>query len=582
MIEQKQRIAFLNKIHLFNQMSDEQLAGIALELVEKTYAPGAIVFERGSEPDGFYMIYSGRVQVTRPRPTGSDFLAWLVRGDYFGEEALFANRNRSATVTAVEDSTLLFLSREDFEALLKQYPRLKPNFQVAIKSRRLARQTRFKWLGPKEVIYFIARRHPVRLIQALVGPVLSLLAPGFLFFWAFITGAVTPATLGIILFIVIVLWGVWNAIDWSNDYYIVTNQRVIWLEKVIGLYDSRQEAPLSTILSVGIATDVGGRAFDYGTVTVRTFVGKIEFDHVSHPNEAAGMIREYWDRTKESGARAQKEAMKNAIRSKLGLTVHTKAQEDEEAPVRIESASLQKQSLLRIVLANLFKLRVEDSGTVTYHKHWFVLLQQTWKPLVIVIAIFGLMISRLFALAASPTEALIKRTTEGLTFDTIILSLPVIMLPFLGWLIWQFVDWKNDIFQVTPDEILDIDKKPLGTEERRAAQLENILSTQYKRIGLAGYLLNFGTVYITVGGAQLAFEDVLDPAGVQADIDRRRMARMDKKREDAAAMDRERMASWIAAYHLNLDEFNAPPPPPVELKEIEEEENETNETEENE
>lgn len=580
MIEQKQRIAFLNKIHLFNQMSDEQLAGIALKLVEKTYAPGAIVFEHGSAPDGFYMIFSGRVQVTRPRPTGSDFLAWLVRGDYFGEEALFTKRTRSATISAVEDSTLLFLGREDFEILLKQYSRLKPGFQIAIKSRRLARQQRFKWLGAGEVIYFIARRHPALLILALVGPLLSLFVPGILFLWSFISGAITPVALGIISSIAIVLWGIWNAIDWSNDYYIITNQRVIWLEKVIGLYDSRQEAPLSSILSVSVATDgVNYTFFDYGTVTVRTFVGKIEFTHISYPNEAAGMIREQWERTKESSARVQQEAMKTAIRAKLGLTVHTQAQEDEQAPVKIENARLPKQSLLRIVLANLFKLRVEDSGTITYHKHWFVLLQQAWKPLLIVSALFGLMISRLVALATSAADVLVRRTPEGLVFDTIMVSLPIIMLPFLGWLIWEYIDWKNDIFQVTPDEILDIDKRPFGTEERHATQLENILSIQYKRVGLAGYLLNFGTVYITVGGTQLAFEDVLDPASVQADIDRRRMACMDKKREEAAALERELMASWIAAYHLNLDEYNAPPPPPVELQANAEEENKTEENE---
>jgi len=248
-------------------------------------------------------------------------------------------------------------------------------------------------------------------------------------------------------------------------------------------------------------------------------------------------------------------------------------------PVQTESTSMQKPSLIRIILANLFKLRVEDSGTVTYHKHWYVLLQQILKPLLFVVAILGLMIGRMWVLATTPEIDLIKPAENGFSFDTIIVSLPIIMIPFLGWLIWEYVDWKNDIFQVTPDEILDIDKKPLGTEERRAAQLENILSTQYKRIGLAGYLLNFGTVYITVGGAQLAFEDVLDPASVQADIDLRRMARMDKKREASAASDRERMAAWIAAYHQNLGEFNAPPPPTVELDVFEEEENENEEEE---
>jgi hypothetical protein len=503
------------------------------------------------------------VKVTRPRQARNDFLAWLVKGDYFGEEALFAKRNRSATVSTLEDSTMLFLSRTDFESLLKKYPKLKPNFEVAIRSRRLARQMRFKWLGPQEVIYFMARRHIIHMFRSMIGPMFSLLIPVFLFALSYITQATTPAAVAVIVSIVIILWTGWNVLDWSNDYYIVTNRRVIWLEKVIGLYDSRQEAPLGTILSVGVGTDMLGRSLDYGNVTVRTFVGKIEFDYVNNPNEAAGMIREHWERTKEGGALAQKEAMKNAIRSKLGLTVQTKV--EQQAPIMVTNTNPQRTSAIRVILSNLFKLRVEDSGTVTYHKHWYVLLQQIWKPAQFILALFGLMIWRGVVLLKSTQAALILQGR----FDTIALLLLIFMIPFFGWLIWEYVDWKNDIFQVTPDEILDIDRTPLGTEERRAAQLDNILSTQYKRIGFAGYLFNFGTVYITVGGTQLAFEDVLDPAGVQADIDRRRMARQEKKREDLAAIDRERMASWIAAYHENIDEFNAPPPPPISLNDKE-------------
>ncbi|MEW6400480.1 MAG: cyclic nucleotide-binding domain-containing protein [Chloroflexota bacterium] len=564
MIDVKTRMALLNRMHLFNQMGDEELAGISHVLDEKNYGPEAVVFQRGDEPDGFYMVYSGRVKVTRPRNRGQDFLAWLVKGDYFGEEAMFQNRKRSATVTTVENTTLLFLSRNDFESLLKKYPQLKPNFQVAIKSRQLARQMRFKWLGPREVIYFIARRHYIKLIQALVGPVLFVVLPIFLFFWSFLTNAVTPGVVGVIVLVGTLLWGTWNVIDWSNDYYIVTNQRVIWLEKVIGIYDSRQEAPLSTVLSVGISTDMLGRTFDFGTVTVRTFVGKIVFDFVTYPDEAAAIVREHWERSKEGGVRAQKEAMKNAIRAKLGLTVHTKA-ENEDVPVKVELPNPQKMSALRVVLSNLFKLRVESSGTITYHKHWYVLLLQTWKPIAAILFLFIAGLWRTWDLWQKPGETVFSFVDGTFSVDTMLLAIPIIMLPMAGWLVWEYADWKNDIFQVTPDEIFDIDKKPLGNEERRAAQLENILSTEYKRIGLAGYALNFGTVYISVGGTTMAFEDVMDPAGVQADIDRRRMARMDAKREESAKQDRERMATWIAAYHNNLDEFNAPPPSPTSL-----------------
>ena len=31
----------------------------------------------------------------------------------------------------------------------------------------------------------------------------------------------------------VALYSLWFGLDWGNDFYIVTNQRVIWLEKVI-------------------------------------------------------------------------------------------------------------------------------------------------------------------------------------------------------------------------------------------------------------------------------------------------------------------------------------------------------------
>lgn len=332
---------------------------------------------------------------------------------------------------------------------------------------------------------------------------------------------------------------------------------------MIGIYDSRQEVPLSTILAVNVETDQIGRILDYGNVVVRTFVGGIRFEYVDHPNQAKDMIREYWDRTKGAGTEAQKIAMKNSLLVKLGLPVKPGPKEEELPPVVMPDKNVQKKSALRIVLANMFKLRTEEGGTVTYRKHWYVLLQQMGRPLMFMLGVFIMIGFRICYLYLTANNAVFKPlSTGGFRLDTPIVFLLLLLLPILGWVVWEYVDWGNDIFRVTPDEIIDLDKTPLGTEERRSAQVENILSTEYQRIGVMGYLLNYGTVHISVGGTKLAFEDVLDPAGVQADINRRRLARIARKNEDASNVERERMSTWLAAYHENLSEFDAPVSPP--------------------
>ncbi|NWF64152.1 MAG: cyclic nucleotide-binding domain-containing protein [Chloroflexi bacterium] len=558
MIEIKDRVLFLDKLHIFGGLDQDQLTGIAPRLQEKSIPAGTVVFKRGDKPDGFYMIYQGRVKVTLPdSEKGERQIAILYRADYFGEEALFENRDRSATITAVDECLLLFLSRQDFEALFKRYENLKPNFQVAIKSRKLARSTNFKWLGKNEVIYFIARRHKIRLFQALVAPFFSLLGCLALILFGISLDSFILPTVGSTLAVGVLLWGIWSAIDWSNDYYIVTNQRVIWLEKVIGVHDSREEAPLGTILSVGVETDALGRILKYGNVIVRTFVGKLEFEYVDHPQQAADMIREYWERTKAITTRSQMDVMKDTIKQKLGLPVE-KRKEVELAPVvPVNEEKVLHMPLWLLALQNLMQLRIEDAGKVTYRKHWLVLLRQAWRPLGLFFLGSAFLVWRIFRIATLPELTFLRVNAAGsYSPDFPIILILLLFIPIGGWLWYEFEDWKNDIFRVTNDEIFDIDKKPFGSEEKRTAQIENILSTSYKREGIIEFLFNYGTVYISVGGTQMAFEDVMDPAAVQADINRRRAARIVKKNEDAGKEDRERFATWIAAYHQNLNEFN--------------------------
>ena len=570
MIELKDRVIFLDKIHLFNGLDQDQLAGIAVKLEEREVSAGAEIIKRGSKPDGFYMVFKGKVKVTVPdQEKGERQIGVLHGGDYFGEEALFEDRDRSATVTVVDAGILFFLSRPHFDALLTKYEILRPNFQVSIKSRKLARSKRFKWLGKNEVIYFIARRHKIRLFQALLAPVFSMIGALVLVGVGIFLSSAIPQAVGWAAALGVFFWGIWRAIDWSNDYYIVTNQRVIWLEKVLFLHDSREEAPLGTILSVGVETDQLGRILKYGNVIVRTFVGKLEFDHVEHPTQAGDMIREYWERTKAITTRSQMDVMKDTIKQKLGLPLPKRQQVELSPVVPVDEEKVQRAPLWLLALSNVFQLRIEDGGKVTYHKHWIVLIRQAWKPLGLLLLNMFLFGWRIYLLAASPDPAdtVIHINAAGIPApDGALAILLVFFLIIGGWLWYYFEDWKNDIFKVTNEEIFDIDKKPFGSEEKRSAQIENILSTSYSRDGIIANIFNYGTVKISVGGTQMAFEDVMDPAAVQADINRRRSARIAKKGEDAGKEDRERFATWLAAYHQNINEFNKPITAPADTE----------------
>lgn len=547
-------MAFLRRIHLFQDLKEEDLDVIASTLQEETRAEGETLYAQGDDADRLFIIQRGAVTITLQRGRTEQVLAALGDGDYFGEDSLLAAGVRTASAVAAETLILLSLPRAELLEHARQMPRLKKAFHVALSSRRLLFRLRFDWRGPNEALHFIARKHEVVLYQSLSLPVVALVAPILLLMHFMLTRAFFAIFGAGLLFLLIVGWLIWNWIDWGNDFYIVTNQRVIWLEKVIGLYDSRQEAPLSTVLSVGVETDMMGRMLDYGDVVVRTYVGKIVFRSVAHPFEAARLVEEYWNRTKRSASRTEREAMRNVLRQKMGQPVRATAVEAAPTETLI-SPSLYRRSILRVIGEKWFNLRVEQGGSIVYRKHWFVLLQQTWQPTVIMLLLSGGIVARLIRLVQTPGLRLFDSGRVP-ALDTTLLVLPTLFIPMIAWWLYQYMDWRNDIFVVTSDQILDIDRKPFGTETRRSAPLENILSTEAERVGLPGYVLNFGTVYVTIGGASLDFEGVLDPSAVQADIDRRREARALQKRELETAAERERMSDWLVAYHENQQDMD--------------------------
>lgn len=83
-------------------------------------ARGEVVIREGDEGDYYYVIESGRFQVSRTVGGAEVMLAELKTGDAFGEEALVSEAKRNATVTALTDARLLRLDRRHFNELLRE------------------------------------------------------------------------------------------------------------------------------------------------------------------------------------------------------------------------------------------------------------------------------------------------------------------------------------------------------------------------------------------------------------------------------------------------------------------------------
>lgn len=86
---------------------------------------GATIFAEGEQGDTMYVIIEGQVQITRKGPKSPVVLATLQQpGSFFGEMAIVAETERTATAVALTDVTLLAVHASELELLLKQRPDL--------------------------------------------------------------------------------------------------------------------------------------------------------------------------------------------------------------------------------------------------------------------------------------------------------------------------------------------------------------------------------------------------------------------------------------------------------------------------
>lgn len=113
----------LSQIPMFRQLDFQELENLAESVDQVAYKAGEDVFHEHDRGDALYVVESGSVRIwVRDEDTEEITLSELRPGDFFGELSVFDGGERSANATAVVDSVLHRLSREDFQQFLLKYP----------------------------------------------------------------------------------------------------------------------------------------------------------------------------------------------------------------------------------------------------------------------------------------------------------------------------------------------------------------------------------------------------------------------------------------------------------------------------
>ncbi len=117
--------AHLKDVALFSTLAEGPLAELAAVLRQRSLAAGEVLFHQGDPGDDLFIVQAGKVSIYIPsadRPGTEQPIRIIEAGEALGEMALIDGQPRSLSARALEESTVLVLTGDDFRRILRQHP----------------------------------------------------------------------------------------------------------------------------------------------------------------------------------------------------------------------------------------------------------------------------------------------------------------------------------------------------------------------------------------------------------------------------------------------------------------------------
>jgi len=544
-------ISRLVRVDLFSSLTDEELGRVASIVKRVRYPRGYYLCRKGEPCSSFYILDSGEAIARTTDDYGVEKpVEYLRPGRTLGQTYFLSGKPWNVTVETTTDVELLRIDADDFELVLSTFPTLLDRLRVdlGIPPAPLAR--RFKWQEPGERTIWFSRRHMCFLLTKLASPILSaiFLVAGL----SLLTKENLLAPAVLVVFVafsaVVALWAAWEWLDWANDHFIVTSRRVIHTEWGLLGRRERSEASLDKIQNLNVViSGVTAKALGFGNliITTASASGGIVFERIPEPEKVRGIIFQQVDRSKAWSKTTHQDEIREQLAHRLGL-----GQDGipGRASIQAEDTATSPPEGRRSILGRMlrwrspFAVRIEEDGNVIWRKHWVALVRELGKSLVVMLLLVLLL---LIPIPPIPFVGEIPAKP----YELALYGLGAVVL---AWMYYQYVDWKNDLYMITSDRIVDMERSPFRLHEaRREASLANIQNVKATRPGLLASIFNYGKVVIETAGQTGSFEfiDVADPPGVQRDI----FEYMERCRERQQGIEgrrrRDEMEDWIDAYH---------------------------------
>jgi CRP/FNR family cyclic AMP-dependent transcriptional regulator len=120
----KEHINTLRDEIIFYLFDDEDIDKIAPFFELRDHPAGSIIFKEGDPGDFIGFVISGKLEVKKQTEFKGNqlIIALLTKGAMVGELSMFDKRQRSATVEAVEDTSLIIFRSESMDSLMQRHP----------------------------------------------------------------------------------------------------------------------------------------------------------------------------------------------------------------------------------------------------------------------------------------------------------------------------------------------------------------------------------------------------------------------------------------------------------------------------
>jgi CRP/FNR family transcriptional regulator len=146
--------SILKNVPIFSSLSDQEFSFLTAHVVQRKFSAGELIFGEGEPCIGLYVVEAGHVRIFKSSAGGREqVLSIDGPGGSIAELPVFDDGPYPASAQAINDCSLLFFSKKDFQALCVQHP------QVALKVLRVVGARLRRLVGIIEELSFTTVRH---------------------------------------------------------------------------------------------------------------------------------------------------------------------------------------------------------------------------------------------------------------------------------------------------------------------------------------------------------------------------------------------------------------------------------------